>query len=180
MKSNPKEACNHISSCFCVAIWLINPSYEEIDVTPPDTGGGDYDDNYNYNGLIFPLFCFSFCAASISTFLFFHFSFVRRVRLPAECMLKSLSLRKQAYNSKSAESILTKLYTGEFYEKLLLPLQSYEHVCFTLCEDLCAFLGTEVFQSSNAKNKRCRLTTHNPVLNLDCVKKKSFSFTILT
>lgn len=166
MKSNPKEACNHITSVFLCGE-LANPIYEETDVTPPGTDGGDYDDNHNH--LIFPLFCFLFCAPSIPVFLFFHFSFVRRVRVPAECVLKYLSFRTQACNSRSAESILIKLCAGEFYEKLLLRLQSDEHVCFTLYEDLCAFVGTEVFQSSNAKNKRCRLTTHNPILNLDGV-----------
>jgi hypothetical protein len=113
---------------------MANPSYEETDVNAPGTGGGDYDDNYNSNDkrLIFPLFSFSFCAASISIFLFFHFSFVRLVRIPAECVLKSLSFRMQAYNSRIAESILTKLCAGEFYEKLLLRLQSDERVCVTL------------------------------------------------
>lgn len=115
------------------------------------------------------LYLFSVSPFALPPFLSsFSFTF-RRVRVPAECVLKSLSFRTRAYNSRSAESILTKFYTGEFNEKLLLRLQSDEHVCFTLYEDLCAFVGTEVFQSSNAKNKRCRLTTHSPIVNLDCV-----------
>jgi len=103
---------------------MANPSYKKTDVTPPDTGGGDYGDNYNH--IIVSFFLFSLPPFALSPFLSsisFTFPLVMRVRIPAECVLKSLSFRTQAYNSRSAESILTKLYTGEFCKKLLLRLQ---------------------------------------------------------